>query len=850
LSALTKFLEKSLGTSDRALLRAAAFILLPAALVVTAAAIAARLSAEPASKRLFDNVHWTVAYGAAALLAWCGVRADVSDSRGPRSLFAWALSAYFVGQVLWDVQVATGWNPFPGPSDLCFILLGPLSGAGLVALFRRQGSPGQRLPMALDVATLSAAVLALTLGLYLPKQGATEPLPMSFMVAYPVALCWAACVGLIFALTLHLKAQRGWVMFLFALLANGVLWLQWNALTLDGALADGTLYNVLFSVVALVQGTGVLLWKTETSASLSWERLCEGTLRMLPLLSVVLSAASVVVAYTIPGVPPAVKGVALIGGLVVVLLASLRQAVQLGERDRLIQVSARADRAIRESEERYRVLMEQAADGIFVANDRGVYLEVNARGAEMLGMRPEEIIGLSISDIVLPDEVPRVGTDLVKLNDGSAVQGEWRFRRKDGSFFWGEVTAKRLSDGRLQGLVRDVSERKRAEAERRDLQAQLLQSQKMQAVGSLAAGIAHDFNNMLAAIRGNAELASKDLAQDHPAWIAVEEIRKAGNRAAQLVEQIVAFSKPRQLSSQLVRLPQIVDEVVRLLRSMLPAAVEIKTSYGAALPPVMADPTQIHQVFVNLCTNAWQAMEDGPGVVSIQLERVPESPPASLGLSPGEYVCITVHDDGSGMHAETRDRVFEPFFTTKGVGKGAGLGLAVVHNIIESHHGAIAVESQPGVGTSFRIYLPAAPEDAVAVSPPPVKRRERSGGWRVLYVDDDEALVYLVTRQLQRLGHDVKGFLSPLEVLPVIEKDPYSFDVLVTDYNMPKMSGVKLTQEVRRLRGDAPVILTSGSISDEMRAVAERSGVAYLIQKPDTGDELCEAIERIASGLS
>ncbi len=967
--------EKLLGTSERSVVRPAAAILIPAVTVVLAAIVSARMVSDPGLKRVFDNVHWTVAYAAAAALAWVGVRTSSPRDRGPRKWFAWALTFYMTGQVLWDIQVATGHNPFPGPSDICFVLLGPLTGLGLAALLRRDATAAQRRTAALDVAGLSAAVLALTLALYLPKRGDQALLPMVFLVAYPVVLSWAACVGLILVLQLRLVLRRGLVLFMLALLINGALWLEWNSLTLDNALQDGTWYNAIFSIAALMQGTGALLLRIEVSRAPAWERSCEGVLRLLPLLSVVVSALAAIFAYTLPGVPPIVKWSALGGGLVVVLLASVRQSVLLGEHERLIRTESelratetkyratidlmpipvcitthpegklielnraftqtfgitaesalgkrpsdlglwargedrdrfvatmvgagqvqgfetewkasdgslrpsmvnaaiteldgaphcvlavidieerkRAESAIVRSEEKYRVLVEQAADGIFISDESGKYVEVNSRGADLLGMSREEIIGLSIADIVATEEIPRVANEVAELHAGLTVKGEWRMKRKDGSVFWAEVTAKALPDGRLQGLVRDISERKQAElakqqAEeaRRTLEQQLRQSQKMEAVGSLAAGIAHDFNNILSAIRGNADLAVLDMEPGHPAAESLREIQKAGRRAAHLVQQIVAFSRPHKASSEIVGLSPVIEEVVRFLRSTLPAAVEISTTFDADAPAVMAEPTQIHQVFVNLCTNASQAMEGRPGKIDISLERRTLPGPVALDLAPGDYACIIVSDTGKGMSAETRERIFEPFYTTKEVGQGTGLGLSVVHNIIKGHGGAITVESKPGEGSTFYIYLPS----AVAPSTKLESRRAAVAATalhavRVFYVDDDEALTYLVTRQLQRRGHDVRAFSSPIEALKLIKSDPSAFDVIVTDFNMPRMSGIKFMNEVLKLRGDVPFILTSGSISDEMRSAAESSGVKYLIQKPDADDELCDAINRIA----
>ncbi|HEV8246735.1 MAG TPA: PAS domain S-box protein, partial [Polyangiaceae bacterium] len=767
----TSVLRGMLGAADRKILRRAGWVLAPATAIVVASLIGARLAPDTSTKKFLDNLHWTTSYGAAAMLAWFGVRSSATEEALARKCFAWALTFYVVGQVLWDIQVAVDWNPFPGPSDGGFLLLGPLSGAGLVLFLRRDTSPSQRRTAALDVAGLCAAVLALTLALYLPRRGEQALLQMGFLVAYPVVLSWAACVGLILALVLHLKPHLGWVLFLLALLVNGGLWLQWNSLTLDNALQDGTWYNALFSGTALAQGIGALLWRADVSTSRRWERFCEGFLRSLPLFGVVVSSAAVIFAYTIPGVPAAVKDSALVGGLVVVLLATVRQSLLLGESERLIQTERelrtserkyratldlipipvcitthpegklielnlsftqtfgvarerglgkrpsdlglwtdtkdrdrfvadmmasgqgqvqafettwktpdgslrpslltaaltdlngalhcvfaivdigerkRAEAAIRQSEEKYRLLVEQAADGIFITDTRGTYVDVNSSGAEMMGMSRDEVIGHTIADLVAEDELERISAEISDLHAGLTVNREWRLKRKDGSVFWADVTAKMLPDGRLQGIVRDISDRKQGDEERRALEMQLSQSQKMQAVGSLAAGIAHDFNNILSAIRGNADLAAQDVGPDHPALESLQEIQKAGRRAANLVQQIVAFSRPRKPSSEIVSLPQIVDEVVRLLRSTLPAAVEMTTAYEKDAPAVQADPTQIHQVLVNLCTNASQAMEGHPGRIEIRLGRRTLPGPVALDLSPGEYACITVSDTGKG----------------------------------------------------------------------------------------------------------------------------------------------------------------------------------------------------------
>jgi PAS domain S-box-containing protein len=820
----------TLGTRQRG-------ILLAAVAGVLGAIVAANLATDPVVARVWDNTHWTLAYATAAWLAWLGARrADDPDAQS-RRLLAWALTTYAGGQLLWDVQVATGWNPFPGPSDALFICLGPLSAAGLIGFLRRRANPSQRRVIALDVAALTFAVLALTLALYLPKRGNVALLPLAVLVAYPVVLCWAGCVGVISALTLALRPHRGWVLFLGALLVNSVVWLRWNALTLDGALQDGTLYNALFSLAALAQGLGALWWRAEASPSERWARACAAALRLLPLLTVCVAALTAVLAYTLPGVPAVVQWTAWFGGAVVVALASLRQSVLIGEHEDLI----RTERSLRKTEAVYRVLFEHATDGIFIADQNGRYIDVNERGTELLRRTRAEVLSLGIADIVAPEDKARVPEEVGQLLTGTTVSGVWNFVRSDRTTFPGEVAAKMLPDGRLLGTVRDISERIR-------LEAQLRQAQKMEAIGTLAAGIAHDFNNLVAAISGNAEIAARELGPQHRATRSLLEILAASGRAAQVVRQIVAFSRPTDPATEIVDLSRLIEEVGRLLRSTLPAGVELEVQLDPDAPNVRADASQLHQVLVNLATNAWQAMDGQAGSITIALQRKQVAAANAGGLVAGEYASLVVKDTGKGMDAQTSERIFDPFFTTKPVGQGTGLGLAVVQRIIGAHGGTIGVESRPGRGTAFIIHLPEAVA-GVEVATPSVEVQassERVTGLRIFYVDDETALVSLITRHLEECGHSVRGFSSSELAMEAAEQAPRSFDVLITDYNMPKLSGLDVASRVRAIRPELPLVLTSGSIDSELRARAEQLGVRRLLHKPYTLDELDQAIAEVA----
>jgi two-component system cell cycle sensor histidine kinase/response regulator CckA len=830
--------QASLGRSARAVLAVGVFLLV-------ASQLAVRLTSDSATQRFFDNVHWTSSYACGAALAFLGARRAPPDSAALKRWVAGGLTAYLIGQLLWDVQVAIGWNPFPGPSDIFFVCLGLLTSVGLWSLLRMRASNEQRRTALLDAAGLSVGVLAVTLAAYLPRRGDLGILELVFLVGYPVLLCSAACLALVLVLSLRLSLDRGLLLFLLSLVANGALWLEWNSLTLDGALADGTLYNAGFSLSALVQGTGVYLLKLRSDASPRWERLCESLLRLLPFACVVLAAAGIVLAYTLPHVPEAMQWSTLLGAVLIVLIASSRQSLVLDDRERLI----RAERALRASAAQYRVLMEQAADGIFIADPSGRYVDVNSRGAEMLGRTREEVVGLTIADIVVDDERERVPEAISELSGQRAVSSLWRMKRKNGETFFAEVSGKVLPDGRLQGMVRDVSERL-------ELERQLRQSKKMEAIGVLSAGIAHDFNNILSAIRGNADLAASDVGPSHPACESIEQIRVSARRATDLVQQIVTFSRSEEPATARVDVSKVVHDVVSMLRSTLPARIELAYHENSDLLEVLGDASQIHQVMLNLCTNAWQAIEHGRGRIEIAIDRVTltgsEGLDASIETLPGEYACIAIRDSGAGMTQETLERVFEPFFTTKEVGKGTGLGLSVVHGIVKNHRGGISVESRRGAGTTFRVYLrlTTAPAPTASSPFPPAtwtdaKSRALHHACRVAYVDDEAALISLVTRQLERLGYQVHGFTSSEAAIAELIKRPAHFDVVVTDNNMPNVSGLELVQELTAARVTSTFVLTSGFIDAELTARATELGVTRVLQKPHDIEDLCKVLDSV-----
>ena len=410
------------------------------------------------------------------------------------------------------------------------------------------------------------------------------------------------------------------------------------------------------------------------------------------------------------------------------------------------------------------------------------------------------------------------------------------------------VSFERHPDGDTTTIfARDLTARKKVEAHRNALESQLRESQKMQAVGTMAGGIAHDFNNIISAILGNAELARQDAGPDSPALISLAEIDRAGRRARDLVRQILTFSRNESPERIPIQLADVVQETVRLLKVALPPTVEMQVAIDATTLPVLADATQMEQALLNLCTNAIHAIGNQRGTIRIELGNNAET--GDIERRSGvraKHVKLTVRDTGCGIDAATLERVFEPFFTTKPVGQGTGLGLAVVHGVMRTHMGTVDVQSTPGVGSAFTLYFPVADGACPPAPQEPVKPSDIQGmGKRVMYVDDDEALVFLVKRALTRKGFDVTTFTDPRAAVATLRDQPTAFDLVVTDYNMPGYSGLELLREARLIRPELPIALASGYVTAEIEQNALAEGARALIHKPNDVDEMCETLQRL-----
>jgi PAS domain S-box-containing protein len=421
---------------------------------------------------------------------------------------------------------------------------------------------------------------------------------------------------------------------------------------------------------------------------------------------------------------------------------------------------------------------------------------------------------------------------------------ERRRRRKDGSLFDVNVWSSPLRNasgsviGSL-GILADVTERRRFER-------QIRQSQKLDALGSIAGGIAHDFNNILTVLRGNLSLAQTTLPLDHSIRASLAEMDKACNRAASLVRQILTFGGRQEQTRTLMTMQPAVNDALQLLRSTIPAGIEINASLPANLPTVMADSAQIHQVILNLGINASHALESARGRIDVTLEAidVDEALAATCPeLHVGRYVRLTVADTGVGMSRDTLDRIFEPFFTTKPPGRGTGLGLAVVRGIVKNHDGAITVSSELGRGTRFNVYFPVV-DGEVTGRHQQVVEAFHGNGERVLFLDDEEPIVLLASRMLNRLGYRVEAHTRAAEALDDFRRRPAEFDLVLTDLSMPGASGMDFARSVLGIRPDVPVIMTTGYIDPDDLDLARRIGVREVILKPTTIEEMGRSFHR------
>ena len=503
-----------------------------------------------------------------------------------------------------------------------------------------------------------------------------------------------------------------------------------------------------------------------------------------------------------------------------------------------------AEQNLRESEEKFRSFTEHSFVGFYVNQD-GLFKYVNPKFAEIFAYAVDECTnGMHFRQLVHPEDLAVVEEQVRRRSAGEIDSAQYKFRgiKKTGEIVHAEIYGSSLvyqGKPAVIGTILDVT--KELEMEKR-----LAQSQRMEAIGSLAGGIAHDFNNILFPIVGLSELLLEDLPADGPQYENAREILKAGQRGSDLVKQILTFSRQSEQRKMPIRIQQILKEVMKLIRATIPVNIQITQDIQPDCPLVLADPTQIHQIAMNLITNAYHAVGQTKAGISVRLretELVPHAFPES-DLPPGRYALLSVADTGSGIDPLIIDKIFEPYFTTKEEGKGTGLGLAVVYGIVKEHQGDIRLHSDLGKGTKFDVYLPIMAETEETVS---IEKREdlARGTERILLVDDEEPIIRLEKQILERLGYHVTERTSSYDALREFAAQPSSFDLLISDMTMPNMTGDQLAREFMAVRPDFPVIICTGFSERLNRENAAAAGIRGFLMKPIVKSEMARMVRKV-----
>ncbi|MBI9088373.1 MAG: response regulator [Desulfobacterium sp.] len=540
-------------------------------------------------------------------------------------------------------------------------------------------------------------------------------------------------------------------------------------------------------------------------------------------------------------------------GIVGLGKSSLRKSYYPQLQKQIKELKLAKERA-EENEKKFSLIFNSTSDGIILVDpDTGAIVLSNVTAQRMFGYLPEEMNQLHLDTLVSPREETPVMPGLILGNssDKSILRGI-SMEANDKRTMVCDINASRVDiEGKthILALVRDITDLATMEKEKEEIKAQLDQSRKMEAMGTLAGGIAHDFNNILSGIFGYSQLAQSHISNPEKAKTDIDQILKGAKKAADLIQQVLTFSRKSSHRKQVLPMFMVVGEALKLLRSSLPATIKIRDEIRSKAL-VMADPTNIHQVVINLCTNAHHAMGDTGGTLTVKLmeKSIPEQDPSVAPLSPGNYLELMVSDTGHGMDQQTLDRIFEPYFTTKKMGRGTGLGLALVHSIVEDHQGHIVTRSEPGKGTSFHVFIPVTEKAGAAPGKNPEEKSVSKGTERLLIVDDEPSLTRIAQTFFREQGYSVATANNGVQALERFKSDPHEFDLVVTDMTMPEMTGDLLATALLKLRPGLPIILCTGYSDNISKNRARSLGIKRYVEKPLQMTELGKTVRALLDG--